>query len=118
MACRAPFSVVGAPNVILETIKRGEDDFDVDPVTRKDNTTVILRLYEAFGGHASARLVFGRHLSVVKAFETNLLEQESRDVDIMASDSDSSGGSINLEFHGFEVKTVKLVLRSKGKKKE
>jgi alpha-mannosidase len=61
------FSLEGARNVALETIKRGEDDFDL---TDNDNAgnhvgdgdglggkkTVILRLYERLGGHASVRL--------------------------------------------------------------
>jgi alpha-mannosidase len=60
------FSLEGARNVALETIKRGEDDFGL---TDEDHAgshggdddlggkkTVILRLYERFGGHASVRL--------------------------------------------------------------
>jgi alpha-mannosidase len=61
------FSLEGARNVALETIKRGEDDFDL---TDEDHAghrvddgdglggkkTVILRLYERLGGHASVRL--------------------------------------------------------------
>ena len=41
-----PFSVSGAHNVFLETIKRGEDD----DFKNGTNTTIVLRLYEAFGG--------------------------------------------------------------------
>lgn len=46
----SPFSVHGAQNVFLETIKRGEDDNLNDEKKR----TIILRLYEQFGGHARA----------------------------------------------------------------
>lgn len=45
----SPFSV-SAPNVVLETVKRGEDDKDGKA------TTIILRLYEQYGGHANAVL--------------------------------------------------------------
>lgn len=45
-----PFSVSGATNVVLETVKRGEDDKE-----GKD-TTLILRLFEQYGGHANAVL--------------------------------------------------------------
>lgn len=48
------FNVSGAPNVILETVKRGDDD-DFSTNSKKERT-VILRLYEAFGGHAQASL--------------------------------------------------------------
>lgn len=43
---RVPPITFDAPNVILETIKRGEDD-------EADGTfCVILRLFEQYGGHA------------------------------------------------------------------
>jgi alpha-mannosidase len=61
------FSLEGARNVALETIKRGEDDFDLTDGDNASNhvgvedglggkKTVILRLYERLGGHASVRL--------------------------------------------------------------
>jgi len=61
------FSLEGARNVALETIKRGEDDFDLTDGDNAGNhvgdedglegkKTVILRLYERLGGHASVRL--------------------------------------------------------------
>lgn len=43
-----PFSVTCAPNVVLETIKRGEDD------VASGATTTIVRLYEHQGGTARA----------------------------------------------------------------
>lgn len=48
----SPFSVHGARNVVLETIKRGEDDVHS---SGKDKT-LILRLFEQYGGHAKASL--------------------------------------------------------------
>lgn len=36
-----------APNVVLDTMKRAEDSNDI-----------IVRIYEAYGGHAKARLVW------------------------------------------------------------
>lgn len=52
-----PFSLMGSTNVILETIKRGEDDFDDRSFVERKGKTVVLRLYEHMGGHASVRLV-------------------------------------------------------------
>lgn len=40
------FRLEDAPNVVLDTMKRAEDSPDI-----------IIRLYEAYGGHARARLV-------------------------------------------------------------
>ncbi|KAJ3503745.1 hypothetical protein NLJ89_g8296 [Agrocybe chaxingu] len=112
------FVVEGARNVFLETVKRGEyDSFDgaVDFEDKDKPVTVVLRLYEVFGGHAQARLRISSHLPVVKAFTTNLLEDEDEELYLVRSaDEDSADGardsSISLGFRGFEVKTVKLVL--------
>jgi alpha-mannosidase len=52
-AITAPmFSLAGAPNVMLETIKRGEEDDE----SYDSRTTIILRMFEQFGGHAKATL--------------------------------------------------------------
>ena len=107
----------GARNVFLETVKRGEyDSFEevVDLDHDKSATTsVILRLYEAYGGHAEAKLLISRHLPILKAFTTNLLEDEDEELYVLrSSDSsdDSTGTALSLSFRGFEVKTIKLVL--------
>ena len=51
-----PFVVEGAPNVMLETVKRGEEDFD--PITHVEakGKSVVLRLFEHMGGQANASL--------------------------------------------------------------
>ncbi len=142
-------------NVILETIKRGEDDTYTVPVvdtapsetestsssdsegrttltTRsidaddqsEPDMSVILRLYEAFGGHAKARLrvtgCFAPYVSA--AYETNMLEENEKDLKVLrAGDEgfvtsgtaveDGSAVLVDLNFRGFEVKTVKLVIQ-------
>lgn len=105
----------GARNVFLETIKRGEDDSFKEVANLDDKsvkTTVILRLYEAYGGHTQARLLISRHFPILKAFTTNLLEDEDEELYVLRSSdsSDGSGCALSLCFRGFEVKTVKLVL--------
>jgi alpha-mannosidase len=103
---RPPFGVSGARNVFLETVKRGDDD-------DKHTTTVVLRLYEAFGGHARAKLHVAKHFDVKKAYLTNLLEEHVTEFNLAkGADAASETTEIPLEFHGFEVKTVKLVLKS------
>ncbi|KDR78195.1 hypothetical protein GALMADRAFT_245234 [Galerina marginata CBS 339.88] len=117
---KSPFKVEGARNVFLETVKRGEYDAFDEPVNFEDKdtpATIVLRLYEAFGGHAQAQLNISSHLPVTKAFVTNLMEDENEELYVLRStDADGnsgSGTSISLSFRGFEVKTVKLVLGSK-----
>ncbi|KAJ6546194.1 glycoside hydrolase family 38 protein [Mycena vulgaris] len=106
----SPFTVSGAPNVFLETIKRGEDD----TLKASGATTVVLRLYEAFGGHAQAQLRIAAGLDVEAAYVTNLLEDVAEDVELTLLRPE--GGrelGVDLTFRGFEVKTVKLVFGAK-----
>ena len=111
---KSPFTVEGARNVILETVKRGEyDTFEnsVDLDNKDSAATVVLRLYEAFGGHAQVKIVISPHLPVIKAFTTNLMEDEDEELYILRdSDTTESGCTLSLSFRGFEVKTVKLVV--------
>ncbi|KAJ8597085.1 glycoside hydrolase family 38 protein [Rhizopogon salebrosus TDB-379] len=103
-----PFWLEGTPNVFLETVKRGEDDFE----PKASGTTVILRMYESFGGHGSVKLHLGRHFPVKRAYITNILEDTKGELGLVRTADGSS--TLKLEFRGFEVKTVKLVLGSKS----
>lgn len=104
---RPPFRIHGASNVILETLKRGDDDSFDDS---KGATTIILRLYEAFGGHARALLHVSGAFSVAKAYSANLLEDNLEELHIFRGRDGLDDIEIKLDFRGFEVKTVKLVL--------
>ncbi|KAG2746357.1 glycoside hydrolase family 38 protein [Suillus brevipes Sb2] len=101
-----PFWLEGAPNIFLETIKRGEDDFQPNA----SGTTVILRMYEAFGGHGSVKLHVGEHVPVKRAYVTNILEDIKGELGLVSTTGAHS--TLKLEFRGFEVKTVKLVLET------
>lgn len=48
----------GSPSVILDTVKRGEDDDDVTstPIKKRDSRNIILRVYEAYGGKGTAKI--------------------------------------------------------------
>lgn len=111
----SPFIAHGAPNVFLETLKRGDDDvFPSSPGSARSNaeSTVVLRLYETFGGHARLKLRIPHRLHVVKAVLTNLLEEEEEDQLHVWEDQDAEGYNkhLRLDFRGFEVKTVKLTI--------
>ena len=108
--------VFGAQNVILETIKRGDDD----DVCGSGPQTVVLRLYEAYGGHATVRLLASTSISIQKAIVTNLLEDDNEDelvfTDATVGEAEQGYSRyLKLSFRGFEVKTVKLTLGSKIK---
>ncbi|TFY54220.1 hypothetical protein EVJ58_g8985 [Rhodofomes roseus] len=100
------FAVEGARNVFLETVKRGLDDkFE----SKSGDVSVVLRIYEAFGGHAQAWLKIAKHIPVSKIFATNLLEDHEAELSFLVSE-DHAHHAVKLNFHGFEVKTIKLVL--------
>ena len=111
-----PFVLFGRdPSVILETIKRVDADGKDGP------RTLVLRLYEAFGGHALVGLLINVP-GVVAAYETNLLEDDAG-LEALGLERECEGGqqqssgesvSIRLAFRGFEVKTIKLVLAREG----
>ncbi|KAJ7677197.1 glycosyl hydrolases family 38 N-terminal domain-containing protein [Mycena rosella] len=108
---------VSAPNVFLETVKRGEDD----TLEAGGRRTVVLRLYEAFGGHAHTELRIAGELGVEAAYLTNLLEDSAEDEELALLPPTGllRGRGVELKFRGFEVKTVKLVLgKGKSEKRE
>jgi alpha-mannosidase len=112
---RPPFVLFSRdPSVFLETIKRGDLDAD-----RKDgHRTIVLRLYEAYGGHTTVGIQINVP-GVVAAYETNLLEDDAGAETLTLERTTGEGEgqrqsgqtlSIRLAFRGFEVKTVVLVL--------
>ncbi|KAG8892780.1 Glycoside hydrolase, 38 vacuolar alpha mannosidase, partial [Tulasnella sp. 417] len=104
-----PFIVEGAPSVILDTVKRGDDD---DFSSSSTDKTVVLRLYEAYGGHSRPKIRIANYLKVSKALITNLLEEEIEEVKLIGSESADGGCSIALSLRGFQVVTVKLCLEN------
>ena len=111
LAHKSPFILEGGRNVILETIKRAEDDIDIPKKKKRTGSTVILRLYEAYGGHATARLRIASHLEVKKAWIANLLED---DITRLALEKEAEDTVIPLSLRGFELLTIKLVISSVG----
>jgi alpha-mannosidase len=106
---KTPFSIGGAPNVILETIKRSDDE-KFKGKKEDDSSVIILRLYEAFGGHAVAQLKIAGDVSVSKASLTNLLEDDLETLEVTEPTGDESSSSVTVPFRGFQVVTVKLVV--------
>lgn len=106
------FQIHGAPNLVLDTIKRGEDDEDVSrgelPV--KKGQSVIVRIYDALGGKSKAVLTWG-DLAVKRAVKVNALEDEleGKEGEVMITEKDGKKGA-KIEIRAFEVATYKLVL--------
>ncbi|CAG7967895.1 unnamed protein product [Penicillium salamii] len=101
-------AVKGAPSLVLDVIKRGEDDADVshDGVPTRPGKSVILRVYESLGGKARGSIETA--LPVKKAFKCNILEDDEHPgLDIESTDG---GSVIKIELRAFEVATFRLQL--------
>ena len=96
-------TIHGSPALILDTIKRGEDDEDVSrgELPKRKGRSIILRVYESLGG--KARGLIKTSLTVKKVYRTNLLEDDEDTVEIKS-------GQIPLELRAFEVATFRLQL--------
>jgi len=110
---KAPFIVENAPNVHLETIKRGDDD--TFSANSKAQRTIVLRLYEAYGGHARANLRITSQLPISEASLVNLLEEEVEVLEKCTNKEGDDDTVLTLDFRGFQVITVKLILDSAAK---
>lgn len=93
----------GSPALILDTIKRGEDDEDVSrgELTKRKGRSIILRIYESLGG--KARGTIKTSLAVKKVCRTNLLEDDEGEMEVKS-------GEIAIELRAFEVATYRLQL--------
>ncbi|KAJ1729987.1 Glycoside hydrolase, 38 vacuolar alpha mannosidase [Coemansia biformis] len=98
---RPYFSVSGARNVVLDTVKVAEDDVQ----------SYIVRMYEAYGGHA--RAILTNRLPATEVAKVNLLEEPVNG----GSTSEESGirwldhsRSLEVQFRPFEVITLKFTI--------
>ena len=112
LGASTPFRIHGAPNVVLETIKRGEDDsFDMS-----GKQTVICRVFEQFGGHANATLCVDG-LDVLKAELVNIMEDHIEALDVQTGSSIKGDCGVKIELRGYEIKTVRLTIATEKKTK-
>jgi alpha-mannosidase len=106
------FHIRNAPNLILDTIKRGEDDEDVSTgnLPAKKGHSVILRVYDALGGKSRGVLSWG-DLEVKGVFKVNALEDEEENLkEKMVYSDDKKAKNVAIDIRAFEVATFKLVL--------
>jgi alpha-mannosidase len=105
-----PVRLTGDKALVLDTVKRGEDDEDVSrgglPV--KKGKSVILRVYDSLGGRAKGTVE--TTWDVERVVKTNVLEDE------IGKDLPFEDGKFEIVLRPFEVATYKLVLRDGGKK--
>ena len=102
----------GERNIVLDTIKRGEDDEDLhyngSLFAPKKEKSVILRLYEAVGARAKASVKVAAGFDVKRAVRCSLLEDEEEKFDVLKREA--GGTDVQVALRAFEVLTVKIVL--------
>jgi alpha-mannosidase len=90
MASSVTNIAITGKNIVIETIKKAEDD-----------QAIIVRMYETHGIRGSR--LFITSLPVKKIIETNLMEKEEQKLPV-------KNGSVSLTFTPFQIRTLKLVL--------
>ncbi len=96
-------TLAGSPALILDCIKRGEDDEDVSrgELPKRKGRSIVVRVYESLGGKARGVLRSG--LNVKGVVRCNILEDDGERVIWV-------DGTAHIELRAFEVATFRLLL--------
>jgi len=99
-----------SPGLILDTIKRGEDDEDVTRgvLPARKGRSVILRIYDSLGGKCRGRVVFGEMLKVQGVRRCNVLEDDEKETLTLKAGQGPS--EVDIEVGAFEVVTLRVEL--------
>lgn len=100
-------SLQGSPALILDCIKRGEDDVDVSrgELPKRKGRSIILRIYDSLGGTARGTIAWdSEYLAVKKVMKTNLLEDDESEISFFVD------GEAAISLRPFEVATFRLQL--------
>ena len=104
-SCLKTFPIVlkGDDNLVLDTVKRGEDDEDVSngELPKRKGRSIIIRIYDALGGRG--RGTVQTTWSVSKVLKTNLLEDDGEEIPV-------ADGKFEVDLGPFQVATYRLVL--------
>lgn len=98
-----PVKLTGNPSLVLDTIKRGEDDEDVSrgELPKRKGRSIILRIYDSLGGTCKGTIE--TKLDVKKVWKTNVLEDDLEEMTI-------KNGKVDITLRPFEVATFRLQL--------
>ncbi|KAJ5111391.1 hypothetical protein N7532_001926 [Penicillium argentinense] len=112
MECNAAFqavSIQGAPSLVLDVVKRGEDDEDVSTgdLPARSGKSIVVRIYESLGGKARGSIHSG--LPIQKVWKCNVLEDDEEELQTKKA---MSGNAVqcDIELRAFEVATFRLQL--------
>ncbi|KAL4813967.1 glycosyl hydrolases family 38 N-terminal domain-containing protein [Aspergillus spinulosporus] len=105
--------LTGSPSLILDAVKRGEDDEDIDgdpdislPSSKRGGRSIILRIYESLGG--KSRGAIRTALPVKKVWKCNVLEDDEVVLDLV--DEGDGWKKVDIGLRAFEVATYRLQL--------
>ena len=99
------FTSDSSPSLVIDTVKRGEDDEDASngDMPSKKGRHVILRVFDSLGGRGRGTIQLG-DVKVKKAWKCNLLEDEMEEIKV-------NEDGIDVELRAFEVASYKLLLK-------
>lgn len=91
-------------SLVLDTIKRAEDDEDVSrgELEKRKGKSVVLRVYDSLGGRSRGTITFGP-VRVKRAWKCNLLEDDLEELDV-------GDKGMDIELRAFEVASYRLLL--------
>ena len=98
-------------SLILDTIKRGEDDEDVSTgeLPKRKGRSVVVRVYESLGGMSRGvlRLENKEGIKAKKVFKVNILEDDLEECSVREREG---AQEVGIELRGFEVATFRFQL--------
>jgi alpha-mannosidase len=100
--------------LVLETVKRGEDDEDLSTgdLPARKGRSVVLRMYDSLGGRA--RGTVATTWAVRRVCKVNLLEDELEEVVFVRDEAGGGGGGeggrFEVDLRPFEVASFRLEL--------
>jgi alpha-mannosidase len=103
----------GSSSLILDTVKRGEDDEDISgdpdleiPASKRKGQSIVLRIYESLGGRS--RGVIRTSFPVKRVWKCNVLEDDEEKLEVV--DIQGEAKKVEIELRAFEVATFRLQL--------
>lgn len=98
-----PITLAGSTSLVLDTIKRGEDDEDVSvgSLPKRKGRSVIVRIYDSLGGTSHGTIE--TTLDVQRVWKTDILEDDIEELRI-------DKGKVPITLRPFEVATFRLQL--------
>ncbi|KAL1969339.1 hypothetical protein VTN77DRAFT_9531 [Rasamsonia byssochlamydoides] len=98
-----PIRLTGSPSLVLDGVKRGEDDEDVSrgELPKREGRSVIVRIYDSLGGVSKGRIE--TTWPVKKVWKCNVLEDDEEEYKI-------ENGKVDITLRAFEVATFRLQL--------